>query len=123
MITRMHHFGMMVGNLEKAIKDYESLGFTVFEHFTKPGTKAVLMFKGDAGVEFFEFENPEGELEAKIKKHFAFVSDDLEADIQKYLDMGYELAIPLDEGTVVKRFAYLKDSVGNYIELLEPLEA
>lgn len=122
MITRMHHFGMMVEDLEQAIQSYEALGFTVYKKFTKPNMKAVMMFKDGAGIEFFQFENPAGEMEQKIKKHSAFVSDNLEADVQQYIDLGYELAIPINDGTVVKRFAYLKDSAGNYIELLEPPE-
>lgn len=111
---------MATDNLEESVAAYESLGFTVFKRFTKPGMKAAMLFKDDAGVEFFEFESPDGEMEQMIKKHSAFVSDDLEADVQKYLDQGYELAIPISDGTVMKRFAYVKDRAGNYIELLEP---
>lgn len=122
MITRMHHFGMMTDDLEKEIALYEAFGFTVFKRFTKTGMSAVMLFKGEAGIEFFKFDNPDGDQESMIKKHSAFVSDDLENDIQKYLEQGYKLAIPISEGTVVKRYAYIEDAVGNYIELLEPLE-
>lgn len=123
MITRMHHFGMMTADLDEAVRTYEALGFKVYKSFTKPGMKAAMLFKeGVAGVEFFQFENPDGELEQKIKKHSAFVSDDLENDVQQYLRSGYELAIPISDGAVVKRFAYVKDRAGNYIELLEPAD-
>ena len=121
MITRMHHFGMMVNDLDKAIEVYEKLGFEVFKRFTKePGMKAAMLFKDNAGIEFWEFENPSGELELMIKKHSAFVSDDLETDVKLFLDNGFTLAIPVSKGTIVERFAYVKDPVGNYIELLEP---
>ena len=111
---------MMTDDLDQAVEAYEALGFKVFRRFTKPGMKAAMLFKDEAGVEFFEFENPDGQMEQMIKQHSAFVSDDLENDVQEYLDHGYELAIPISEGTVVKRFAYVKDPAGNYIELLEP---
>ena len=116
----MHHFGMMVDDLEAAIKNYESLGFEVFKRFEKPGMKAAMLFKDGAGIEFFEMENPEGETEQMIRKHSAFESDDIEADIARFVELGYRLAIPISPGTVVKRFAYLEDSAGNYIELCEP---
>lgn len=122
MIVRMHHFGMMVNDLEKEIKTYESFGFKVFKRFGKPGIKAAMMFKGDAGIELFEFETPSGKLQTMTRKHSAFVSDDLENDIQKYIDRGYELAIPISKGDATKRWAYLKDKAGNYIELLEPAD-
>ncbi len=123
MITQLHHFGMMTDDLEKSVAAYKSFGFTLFREFTKPGMKGAMLLKDNAGVEFFEFEDPAGELEQMIKRHVAFASDDLEGDVQQYLDHGYELAIPIGKGTVAKRFAYLKDTAGNYIELLEPPDA
>lgn len=119
MILRIHHSGMMVDDLDKAVSDHEALGFTLFRRFEKPGMQAAMMLKGDAGFEFWIFDNPNGRLEQMIKHHTAFVSDDLESDVQKYLDLGYELAIPIEVGKLVKRFAYLKDSAGNYTELIE----
>jgi catechol 2,3-dioxygenase-like lactoylglutathione lyase family enzyme len=122
MIIRKHHVGMGVDDLEAEIKKYETAGFKLDKRFTKPGMKAALLFKDDAGAELFEFENPEGEQEQIIKQHTAYVSDDLEKDLQDYLDQGCELAIPITKGTITKRFAYVKDQAGTYIELLEPLD-
>ena len=121
MITRKHHEGMGVNDLESEVRKYEALGFKLFKKFTKPGMKAAMLFKGDDGVEFFEFENPSGEMEQMIKRHTAFVSDDLENDVKDYIDRGYQLSIPISTGTITRRFAYVKDTDGNYIELLEPL--
>jgi catechol 2,3-dioxygenase-like lactoylglutathione lyase family enzyme len=122
MIIREHHKGMMVNDLDAEVKKYEALGYKLYKRFTKPGIKAAMLFKDESGVEFFEFENPDDETEQMIKQHTAFVSDDLENDIQEYIGNGYELAIPITGGTVTKRFAYLKDSAGGYIELLELLD-
>ena len=58
-----------------------------------------------------------------LKNKLQFTNDlDSKYTSAKYLDHGYELAIPVSPGTVVKRYAYVKDLVGNYIELLEPAE-
>ncbi|MGH7194603.1 MAG: VOC family protein, partial [Candidatus Saccharimonadales bacterium] len=57
-----------------------------------------------------------------IRKHSAFVSDDLENDIDELIRHGYKLAIPISEGTITKRYAYVRDAAGNYIELLEPAD-
>lgn len=122
MIVRKHHVGMGVSDLEAEIKKYEAAGFTLYKRFAKPGMKAAMLFKDEAGAELFEFENPEGELEQMIKQHTAYVSDDLEKDVQDYLDRGCELAIPIGKGTITKRFAYVRDPVGTYIELLEPAD-
>jgi catechol 2,3-dioxygenase-like lactoylglutathione lyase family enzyme len=122
LILKKHHVGLAVNDLDAEIAKYEKAGFKLGRRFTKPGMKAAMLFKDGTGAEFFEFENPDGELEQKIKRHTAYVSDDLEKDVQQFLDDGCELAIPIEKGTVVKRYAYVKDPAGNYIELLEPAD-
>jgi catechol 2,3-dioxygenase-like lactoylglutathione lyase family enzyme len=121
-ILRKHHVGMMVKDLNAEIAKYEAAGFKLDKRFIKPGMKAAMLFKDGTGAELFEFENPDGELEQKVKQHTAYVSDDLEKDVQKFLDDGCELAIPIGKGVITKRFAYVKDRAGTYIELLEPLD-
>lgn len=121
MIKQLHHFGIMVDDLEKQINFYESLGFKVVMRFTYDAieAKAAMMRKDKAGVELWQIGKPDDEMAQKIKKHSAFESDDLEADVEAFLQNGYTLAIPIRPGNVVKRYAYLLDSNGNYIELLE----
>lgn len=122
MILRKHHVGMAVSDIDAGIARYEAAGFKLDKRFAKPGMKAAMLFKDGTGAELFEFENPDGELEQKIKQHTAYVSDDIEKDVQKFIDDGCELAIPIGKGTITKRFAYVKDRTGTYIELLEPLD-
>lgn len=122
MIVRMHHFGMMTDDLEKSVKSFESMGFKIYKRFTMPGIKAAMLKKDGAGIEFFEFENPKGEFESKIKRHTAFVSDDLEKDVEKFVSSGYEITVPIAEGLIVKRRAFVADKSGNSIELLEPYD-
>ncbi|MGH7192842.1 MAG: VOC family protein, partial [Candidatus Saccharimonadales bacterium] len=67
MITRMHHFGMMSDDLQESIAAYEALGFKLYRRFAKPGMKAAMLFKDGAGIEFFEFEDPDGAVEQMIR--------------------------------------------------------
>lgn len=124
MIVGLHHFGFAVEDLEKAVELYGSMGFEVVMRFEKQdiGARAVMVKKGTSHIELWEFNDPQLEIARKIARHFAFRSDDLEVDLQKYLDAGYEISIPISEGTVVKRYAYVQDKLGNQIELLEPSE-
>ncbi|HVX57711.1 MAG TPA: VOC family protein, partial [Candidatus Saccharimonadales bacterium] len=66
MIGRKHHVGMAVDDLDAETAKYEKAGFKLWKRFSKPGMKAAMLFKDGAGVELFEFENPDGELEQKI---------------------------------------------------------
>src|ERR1700685_4220674 len=97
MITSMHHFGMMVDDLEGQVKFYESLGFKVAQKFSYDsiGAQAALLKKDSIGLELWQFPDPVNELAQKIKKHSAFTTNDLDNDLQKFLDAGYELAIPV----------------------------
>lgn len=122
MIKKLHHEGFEVENLDKAIQLYESLGFTVRAKFEYPEAnfQACMMISVNGGsVELFEFHDKQHAMYQKVRRHTAFESDDIEADMQRLLQSGYELAIPLREGKLVKRYAYLKDQYGMYIELLE----
>lgn len=124
MILGLHHFGFAVTDLEAAVRLYESTGFSVFKRFVSEerGLRAVMMKKGKSHVELFNFDDPDSALSKKISRHFAFESDNLEDDVQRYIDAGYTISIPIDKGTVVKRYAYVEDKLGNQIELLEKLD-
>lgn len=123
MIKGLHHVGFQVDNLEESIKYYESLGFSEVSRFEyeEAEFQGVMLKALEYGnIELFKFNNPDHELVEKIKHHTAFETDDMEADIQSFLDQGCEVAMPLAEGKIVKRRVYIKDKFDNYIELLEP---
>lgn len=122
MIKGLHHVGIQVENLEDSVKYYESLGFNISGSFEYAEAKfKATMMKSETlgGVELFQFDNPDHELVEKIRRHSAFETDDLDKDLQSFLDRGCEIAIPITPGKVIKRYAYVKDQFGNYIELLE----
>lgn len=127
MILRLHHSGIRVDDLEKEVKFFEQQGFKILFRFELEviGAKAVMLLKDGAGIELFQFDdsNSGHELAQKIHKHTAFQTDNIEEDVQKFLNDGYELALPISKGKVMKKFAYVKDKLGNYIELCEPPSA
>ena len=123
MITGLHHVGLLVDDLETAIKNYEAQGFKVGTRFeiSSIGAKAVMMINGKTGVELFEVKDRNDDLAKKIDRHIALASSDLEVDVKRAQSLGNELDIEISDGDPVKRFAFLKDKSGNYIELVEPL--
>lgn len=124
MIKGLHHVGIQVEDLEDSVQYYESLGFVTAGSFEYADAEfRATMMKSDnlGGIELFQFDNPGHELVEKIRRHSALETDDLDKDLQSFLDRGCELAIPITTGKVVKRYAYIKDQFGNYIELLETL--
>ena len=125
MIKGLHHFGFAIVDLEVSISTFEKQGYQVFKRFEYAaiGAKAAMLRNATGGVELWQFKDFESSLAQKIKKHFAFESDNLEEDIQKFLSAGYEISIPISNGNVVKRYVYVQDELGNQIELVEPFDA
>ena len=123
MITGLHHVGLLVDDLEAAVKNYAAQGFKIGTRFeiSSIGAKAVMMVQGTTGVELFEVEDRNDDLARKIDRHVALASSDLEADVKHAQSLGNELVIDISNGDPVKRFAFLKDSSGNYVEIVEPL--
>ena len=123
MITGLDHIGIRVEDIDSQRAFYETLGFNVAGSFEAASIAlhGVMMRKqGGVGVELLHFGDLSNEYVPIIEKHSAFASDNLEEDIERYIAAGYELVVPISEGDVVKRYAYVKDSAGNYIELCEP---
>lgn len=121
MITRFWHVGLEVDDLEKGIVEYQKLGFFVKQRFEKDEPKSLaahMDHPNGSSIELWQFIDKSHELVRYIKQHMAFVSDDLDKDIQDFVSNGYELVIPKTVGVTVT-YAYIKDSSGNYIELAE----
>lgn len=116
MLKKILHTGVEVADLAKAIELYKSLGFVVAKQFEKPKTKIAIVTKGETTFELLQFEANNSPQVAFIRNHVAFASDDLENDVQQFIDSGYKLVIPITEGTLV-RYAYLQDAAGACYEI------
>lgn len=121
MIKQIHHVGFAVADLEKSIKFYDSLGFKLEKQFTinSEGAKAAFLKLNDVSLEIWELKDDNTEFANIVKKHTALESDNAEEDLKTFLANGFTIAKPLAKGVTVKKYVYLKDSLGNSIEILE----
>lgn len=116
MLKKILHTGVEVADLTKAIELYESLGFKVVNQFEKTKTKIAIVTKGESTFELLQFVDNDSPQVAFIRNHVAFASDDLENDVQQFVDNGYKLVIPITDGVMV-RYAYLQDEAGACYEI------
>lgn len=118
MLKKVLHTGVEVADLTKAIELYKSLGFEVTKEFDKPEPKAkvAIVARGEASFELWQFEDKEHPQVAFIRNHVAIYSDDLENDVQRLVDSGHNLVIPVTEG-VVLRYAFVQDAAGACYEI------
>lgn len=122
MIKRFWHVGFGVENLERAIKDYEALGFEVVQRFEKSQPKSIaahMNHSNGASIELFQFFDKTHPQVEYIKQHMAFESDNLDEDLANLESKGWEIVIPKTSGTSVKFFAFLRDPNEQNIELAE----
>lgn len=121
MITKIAHVALTVGNLEEGIEFYRKLGFVEKKRFEEddPKLKAVFIDKKGMGLEVFEFEEINDPKAQIIKNHTGLISDDLEEDLESFKQNGFSVDIPVRSGVTVKRYVFLKDKIGNIIELIE----
>ncbi|MCA9341559.1 VOC family protein [Candidatus Saccharibacteria bacterium] len=121
MIKKFWHTGVTVKDLEKAIAEYEVLGFKVAKKFEKPelhANAAIVEHPNGSALELWEWIDGTHPQVEYIKSHLAFMSDNLEEDIEKLVKQGCEIVIPKTEGVLVL-YSYVRDPSGNYIEIAQ----
>jgi catechol 2,3-dioxygenase-like lactoylglutathione lyase family enzyme len=121
MIKKIAHVGITVEDLEKGIEFYKSLGFSEVKRFEEsdPQLKAAFLDKEGMGLEVFEFADREDFKAKIIQNHTGLISDNLESDLKIFEQNGFAIAIPIRNGVTVKRYVFLKDTIGNVFELIE----
>jgi len=122
LIYELNHFGIVVKDLEKSLAFYRDLmgAEIVYEGFV-PATKTDVVYLLIAGglIELLHPAEPSEEHIFGIT-HIAFMTDALDADYRRLVDLGYEgLAAPKAAGSGVGRLAFLSDPNGARVELLE----
>ena len=142
MILGVHHPGIAVPDLQKALDFYCGvLGFEqVMEHDIPAGIQPLneamgipdggyqvrMVRKGNSVIEIFQFAtSEEGEARRPVHRHgithFALATDDFQADYDELAGKGVEFMAP-PFGQSPQRFAYGRDPFGNVFELLEHAE-
>jgi hypothetical protein len=111
-LTRLDHLVVLVRDLDKAMRDYEILGFTVTpggEHADGLTSNALIPFKDGSYLELVAFLDPDDPRDNVWGwRHFfssggglidyCAASDDLGADVRRLEDLGFDVEGPTDGG-------------------------
>ena len=123
-----HHIGLVVSDLDRSVAFYETLGFAVESSLVPaPGRSLTFMRSGDFRLELFWYQEPPPTLPETPGhpigfRHFALMTDDLDAVVAELKAMG---TVPQDAeirdvmGTY--RLLFLNDPDGIEIELSQEL--
>lgn len=121
MIKKFWHVGVSVKDIDKAISQYEKLGFEFVDKFEKPEPHAYaaeMKHPNGSGIELWQWLD-EGHSQVEfIKNHIAFTSDDIDNDVQMLIDQGCNIVIPKTTGVKVT-YIFLRDPSGNYVEVAD----
>jgi methylmalonyl-CoA/ethylmalonyl-CoA epimerase len=130
-MNKIEHLGIAVDSLEVSIPLYEKLLNTKCyktEEVVSEGVKTAFFLIGESKIELLEATNPDSPIAKFISKkgkgthHIAFDVTDIEIEINRLLNDGFELiqASPKD-GADNKRIAFLhpKSTDGVLIELCQ----
>jgi len=131
MIKKIEHLGIAVDNIEESLKVYEALlGVKCykFEEVTSEGVKTAFIQIGESKIELLEATNSESPIAKFLSKkgkgihHIAFDTDDIEKEIERLKNQGFELIHQSPkEGADNKMIAFLhpKSTDGMLIELCQ----
>ena len=97
--SRLHHIGVVVADLDAAIRTYEQLGFGEADRFDIPeqGIRAAFFPLATGAVELIQPTDPEGAIGRFMAKrgegfhHVAYQVDHLAASLRQLQDDGIEL--------------------------------
>ncbi|MFC1945711.1 VOC family protein [Chloroflexota bacterium] len=133
MILGIHHIGVVVKDLEQAVKSYEeALGLRRGEthHDPKRGIRAVMMPIGNCNFEFLEANDDRGIGKSFLEKHgeginhICFEVDDVHNELDALVEKDIALQDRLPRQGITGTVAFLQDPMnGITIELVETKKA
>jgi hypothetical protein len=111
-LTRLDHLVVLVRDLDRAIRDYETLGFAVTpggEHADGLTSNALIPFNDGSYLELVAFLDPEDPRDNVWGWRpflssggglidYCAASDDLQADVRRLEDLGFDVEGPTDGG-------------------------
>jgi catechol 2,3-dioxygenase-like lactoylglutathione lyase family enzyme len=120
MIVKIDHIGKVVNELESSRNFYESLGFKMKYYFEKEehGYRAIYLKKGKDAIEIFEFEDKKNPYAKQINGHTAIITDNIKADLKKFIKEGYKIISPIKKGITARKYASVKNETHSF-ELLQ----
>ncbi len=131
MIKKIEHLGIAVESIQESLKVYETLlGTSCYklEEVESEGVKTAFLQIGESKIELLEATNPESPIAKFLGKkgkgihHIAFDTDDIEKDLERLKNEGFELIhqSPKD-GADNKIIAFLhpKSTDGILVELCQ----
>jgi 4-hydroxyphenylpyruvate dioxygenase-like putative hemolysin len=133
MITRLHHLGLVVDDLQKACDTYDKLfGMKAVDYRNDQGKgfqlDARLMLPNGCWLHLVQNWNPESRVNKFLKKHgeslehICIETDDIEGDVDHLRKIG----VPLYQDTIFnaadgfEAFVYPEDGIGFTVELIQP---
>ncbi len=131
MLKKIEHLGIAVDSIEESLKVYETLlGATCYkiEKVESEGVKTAFLQIGESKIELLEATIPESPIAKFLSKkgkgihHIAFETDDIEFEIKRLLEQGFELIHQTPKnGADNKLIAFLhpKSTDGILVELCQ----
>ncbi len=133
MLTRIHHVGVVVPNLEEGLafwRDRLGLKFKKSATIEDQGVRAALLDAGGSEIELLEPTNPEGGVGKFLARrggglhHVCFESDGVGADLEAARAMGLQLIDQKPRKGLAGMICFLhpKATRGVLVEYAEPIE-
>jgi len=117
------HYAIPIKDLAISEKFYQKLGFEktgVWKHPEKELT-GINMLRNNCGLELV-YHPSNADLVRSLNpfiSHLGLEVDDVSELLDKLKSDKIEIVVPLSRGVTVKRYAFIKDPDGNYIELFD----
>jgi methylmalonyl-CoA/ethylmalonyl-CoA epimerase len=133
MITKVHHVGVVVRDMEQAMRFYrDTLGLHVhkIETIQQQGVKAALLTVGDSEIELLEPVAPDTGVARYLERkgeglhHICFQVDSVDGDLDALKAKGVELIDQQPRIGLAGRICFLHPNAmdGALVELCEPID-
>ena len=133
MITKVHHVGVVVRDMEQAMRFYrDTLGLHVhkIETIQEQGVKAALLTVGDSEIELLEPVVPDTGVARYLERrgeglhHICFQVDSVDRDLEALKTKGVELIDQQPRIGIAGRICFLHPNAmdGTLVELCQPLD-
>jgi methylmalonyl-CoA/ethylmalonyl-CoA epimerase len=133
MIKRVHHVGVVVRDMEQAMRFYrDTLGLTIRKQQPIPdqGVDAALLTLGDSEIELLQPTRADTGIARYLERkgeglhHVCFEVDDVESDLDTLKARGTEMVDQQTRIGIAGRICFLHPSAmdGTLVELCQPLE-